>query len=230
MSMSPCWNAETLDDFVDGELPEDERRRVERHLETCETCRREVADRRRLARAVSELPRELSPSRDLWDDIAGRLETGDDAVDPVAAPRRSRAGVAGFGWAVAAVLVVSVAVVVYGLLIPKPAGRSSAGLSTTEVAALGGGQLLAPYRHADEQLTELASGLEQDYRARRADLSPKTRTVIQRNLAIIDEAIRLSREALERDATDYQAGAMLRDMHRRKIELLELAKELPQEL
>jgi hypothetical protein len=128
------------------------------------------------------------------------------------------------------VLVLSVAVVVYGLLTPKPSGSTATGPATTEVGTFAGSALIAPYRKADQQMTEVARGLEQDYRARRTEFSPKTRTVIARNLAIIEEAIRLSREALRRDPTDHQAGAMLREMHRKRIELLELAKELPQEL
>ena len=230
MSMSSCWNPGTLEDYVDGELPADEHERVERHLEGCEACRRAVAERRRLARAVSELPRELPPSRDLWPAIADRLE-GEEAGDPATrTPRRFRGAAPGFGWAVAAVLAISVGVVLYGLITPKPAGHSTTGPATTEVGSFAGSALLAPYRQADELLSGVAQGLEQDYQARRTEFSPKTRTVIARNLAIIDEAIRLSREALERDPTDHRAGSMLREMHKKKIELLELAKELPQEL
>ena len=65
---------ERLDDFASGELPDIERRLMERHLEACEECRAEAEAIRALLAEVSTLPTAIAPPTDLWEGIAGRLE------------------------------------------------------------------------------------------------------------------------------------------------------------
>ena len=52
---------EELNAFVDGELDESGRRRVERHLESCAPCSEAVAGLRAVSRAMSELPAVRAP-------------------------------------------------------------------------------------------------------------------------------------------------------------------------
>ena len=52
---------EELNAFVDGELEESARRRVERHLESCAPCSEAVAGLRAVSRAMSELPAVRAP-------------------------------------------------------------------------------------------------------------------------------------------------------------------------
>lgn len=65
---------ERLDDFASGELPDIERRLLERHLEECGDCRAEAEAIRALLAEVSTLPTAIAPPADLWQGIAGRLE------------------------------------------------------------------------------------------------------------------------------------------------------------
>lgn len=65
---------ERLDDFASGELPDIERRLMERHLEECGECRAEAEAIRALLAEVSTLPTAIAPPTDLWAGIAGRLE------------------------------------------------------------------------------------------------------------------------------------------------------------
>jgi anti-sigma factor RsiW len=67
-----------LDDLVSGELPDIERRLLERHLEGCGECRAEAAAIRALLAEVAALPAAIAPPADLWQAIAPRLEPRQD--------------------------------------------------------------------------------------------------------------------------------------------------------
>jgi len=88
---------ERLDDYASGELPDIERRLMERHLEGCGECRAEAEAIRALLAEVAALPTAVAPPADLWQGIAGRLEPReaeaaphreDDKVIPLAPRRR----------------------------------------------------------------------------------------------------------------------------------------------
>ena len=59
-----------LDDLADGVLPEPERRALEDHLASCDACREEERRLRAILAAARALPREKTPPRDLWPEIA----------------------------------------------------------------------------------------------------------------------------------------------------------------
>lgn len=65
-----------LHDYADGVLTPVERQEVERHLETCENCRQEVRFLQALRQQAALLPQHLEPPRDLWPEIAARIEPG----------------------------------------------------------------------------------------------------------------------------------------------------------
>jgi anti-sigma-K factor RskA len=65
---------ERLDDFACGELPDIDRVRVQRHVETCDECRAEVQEIQALLAEAAALPRAVAPPVDLWAAIAPRLE------------------------------------------------------------------------------------------------------------------------------------------------------------
>jgi hypothetical protein len=65
---------ERLDDFACGELPDIDRMRVQRHVETCDECRAEVQEIQALLAEAAALPRGIAPPADLWAAIAPRLE------------------------------------------------------------------------------------------------------------------------------------------------------------
>ena len=67
---------------------------------------------------------------------------------------------------------------------------------------------------------EAAELLETSIRERRGQLSPETLAVLDRNLAIIDQAIREVRVVLESDAVDGGSVQILHAMHQQKVELL----------
>ena len=80
-----------LSDYLDGELPGDEREAVESHLAGCAPCRNVLEDLRRvIARARSIEPR--PPHQDLWAGIAERIEARppSDKVTPLHASEAQR--------------------------------------------------------------------------------------------------------------------------------------------
>jgi hypothetical protein len=63
-----------LHDYADGVLTPRERQEVERHLEACADCRAEMQFLLALRQQISRLPQSLEPPRDLWPEIAARIE------------------------------------------------------------------------------------------------------------------------------------------------------------
>jgi len=204
-----------LDDFVDGELDEIGRRRVEEHLEACPECR---LDRQRtvdLVQRASAMTREVETGRDLWPAIADRIR--EETVVPL---RRRAARWVGAGAALAAAAVVALVILPRGQA-PRPVadrGQAESGvrpaLSTVEPSFAGYGEL-------DRAAQDLKRVLEE----RKKDLSPETRKVIDENLAIIDQAIANVKRALGEDPDNQALTVLLTATYQRKIELLKLATE-----
>ena len=57
--------------YLDNDLPEDEKRRIEAHLSTCPTCREELAYLTRIPHALKRMPQAISPG--LWGAIETRI-------------------------------------------------------------------------------------------------------------------------------------------------------------
>lgn len=78
MTISHEMNCERLDallaDYLENELPREERAAVEAHLGECLRCAALIRDIEGVRRDAANLP-VLEPSRDLWDGIAARIET-----------------------------------------------------------------------------------------------------------------------------------------------------------
>ncbi len=86
MSASACTAfAEELVAYLDGEQPDAERERLEAHLGTCLTCRRELERFRRVRTLLGSL-RPVEPSADFDQEMWHRL-----AATPARGHRRSRA-------------------------------------------------------------------------------------------------------------------------------------------
>ncbi|HEX6929604.1 MAG TPA: hypothetical protein VF267_10160 [Gammaproteobacteria bacterium] len=63
-----------LDDFIDGDLAVDDNRAQEMHARECAACAKALATARNLQQQAFALPMERAPTRDLWPEIAARLE------------------------------------------------------------------------------------------------------------------------------------------------------------
>jgi hypothetical protein len=229
--MTHAETAVRLDDYAGGELDPAEAREVATHLEGCAGCREELEAIRLLLADARELPRGIAPSRDLWAGIAHRIggsaqpgggggEEGGTRVIPLATrrPRVPR-------WLLSAAAAVVVAVassagtaVYMARHTPVPADGPVAGTevrpATTVPAAL------AAYAPAEAEYRRAVADLETVLATRRSRLAPETVATLERNLGIIDEAIRQSRAALAADPANAELAGMLSHAYEAKVETL----------
>ena len=193
-----CGDREAqLNEYVDGTLAADARALVEAHLAQCAGCREAVAELRGLVDGARGLPRTIEPGSDLWTGIArriGKRETGNG--------KRWWRG----ALAAAATLVIGFAL--YRLLPPstvlsRPEGRGWVAVQ-------------AEYQQATDELTRTLA-------TERDRLAPATRALLERNLGVIDAAIRESRDALARDPGNVELRGLFAAAARQKVELLRWA-------
>ena len=64
--------------YLDNDLPEDEKLRIEIHLSTCPTCREELAYLKCIPHALKRMPQTTSPS--LWGAIESRIQGGSQTI------------------------------------------------------------------------------------------------------------------------------------------------------
>lgn len=211
-----------LDDYVDGLLPEETRAAVEAHLAGCEGCREAVRGLRSLLDGLASLPESVAPERDLWPEVAGLLDAGKVvAVDFGGAGRRA----ARFRWAklaAAAVVLMGLSSALTAFWMGRQAEAPVALAPAPPVAAVPA-ELRAFEVTYSTTIEELSLALHE----RREALSPETVRVIERNLAIIDEAIRTSRAALAADPGNRELLRTVTAMYAEKVALLQRAADLP---
>ena len=186
-----------LNEYVDGTIATDARALVEAHLTQCAGCREAVAELRGLVDGARGLPRAIEPAPELWIGIAGRLGTRGSGFGT----RWWRGGLAA-----AAMLVIGFAL--YRLLpsstvFSRPEGRGWVAVE-------------AEYQQATDQLAAA-------FTTERDRLEPATVALLERNLEVIDAAIRESRDALARDPGNVELRGLFAAAARQKVDLLRWA-------
>ena len=220
--MKSCQDLEQLlGDFVDGETTPDERRRVEQHLAECSGCRAVVEQTRALLAATATLDREIPPAEDLWPEIRAGIGR-----------HRFARSEGGSSWSGARTRWLALAA---SLLVVVLAGSTALWLRDGDRTAVGeasGTALPAAYEESttiDDQVreyVEAAELLQASIRERKTQLSPQTLVVLEKNLAIIDQAIAEVRGVLESDPADRGNALMLQAMHHQRVELLRRVSRL----
>jgi len=223
-----------LSEYLDEDLPIEEREELELHLTACPSCREVLADLESLVHQAAELEDHL-PEQDLWP----RIQAGLDAPADVAPARRPRIAAPGrvvslsMGQLLAACLVV--------MVVSGGMGWLGASFSTSEEPAADPlarngspqpGAELTPASSADGLAAAMAQyqlsieQLETALRASVQNLDDETRETILHNLRDIDQAIFESRQALERDPESEFLNAHLARNIKSKVRLLRQANEL----
>ncbi|MEO8450788.1 MAG: zf-HC2 domain-containing protein [Gemmatimonadota bacterium] len=184
-----------LDAYRDGTLDLALRAEIEAHLAGCAGCTLEADAARAIGKAVSELPRTVLPRDDLWPAIQGRLK-----------PRTAR-GTPQWGFLAAAVaLVVASSAITKVVIERRHENRAAAPVIASEVTYL-----------------RLAGNLAAALDSLRPKMAPETQAVVERNLAIIDRALRESRQALAKDPHNDALEDLLLSAYRQKIDWLKRA-------
>lgn len=220
--------AERLADYLEHDMDEATRARVESHANRCPECGALLADLRALQISAAKLP-ELTPSRDLWSGIAERIETPVVALNPSGAmkaatptaPRRWRAAWTGLA---AAGLVAVTATVTYQLT-SRSAVRTAAAVATRPAVD----SPLTPVANRvieqtyDSEITRLRAIVTE----RSAQLDPATVAVLDKNLKVIDDAIAQCKDALRSDPNSRFLIESLNEALDSKVQLLRKAATLP---
>jgi hypothetical protein len=148
--------------------------------------------------SLAELPRDIRPPRDLWPQIAARLDTA-RASSPLAAPPSVRRPPR-LQWLAAAAMVASVAVGVWigrSVLpsgVPGPVRTATTNSSAAPAAALVDAAFVTDPRYQRQR-----AALLQSLQAQLATMPPETRTKVLASLATIEKAKQDLEGALGKD-------------------------------
>jgi hypothetical protein len=226
--MNDRWT-DRLSEYLDGELPENERLALEAHLSGCPQCSTVLEELRRVVKQARGLP-PLEPDADLWPTIARRIgatpPAGSEVIDLPARrtarrqwtfslPQLAAAGIA---------LMTLSGGAVWLLNQPTKPGALAAVDSVpsrgTPVVTVG----LKP--SASQSYAAAVADLERVLAEGRGKLDPTTVRVIEQNLAAIDRAIAEAQRALDADSANLYLNTHLAETMRRKLDLLRQAAAL----
>ncbi len=211
-----------LNDYADGALAADEAREVESHLEACAVCRAELEAIRTLLSAAARLPRSIEPPRDLWPEIDRLLEAErGDARTPTKLRGRTLWS-ARYPLAAAAVLLIAASSLITALLVGGGRSETEPGpfASRAEVS------LVDEWRAAEAEYLRATLELAESLEALKDELSPETVESIERNLQIIDNAIRETRAAFTLDPNNRELMATLSANYEKKLQVLRQVSRL----
>ncbi len=211
---------EQLDEYLDGALDDAGRAAFEARLANDAALRDELNALRQLRAQVTALPRAVEPDRDLWPEIASRLD----------APRR---GTVDFGRyrrrrqvPIARYLVAAAALVLFALGAPVWFNPPQPGVDPLDPVADGAlasdpevQRVTAQYLAARDELMALLE-------ARKAEIAPDTYAVVEENLAVIASAVSDIEVALASEPESEKLERMLYAAYRSEVKLLQQAVQL----
>lgn len=245
--MSTHWT-DRLSAFQDGELSPAEHAACEAHLVECDECRA-VLQELRLVTVMARSEDERDPTVDLWPGIlaqisrdhaearpsADRVLPFENVKDRVVARsvedtrsgRRISFSLPQLALAASLLIAVSagVAYLAAGRNIVRPLAQETPIQAMAETLTLPSTGVV-PANFADAQFDKAVADLEQILLDQRETLDPRTVVVIERNLRLIDEAIRQARAALDADPANMYLNSHLAEARRRKLDLLRRATSL----
>ena len=223
-----------LSEHLDGTLPVDLEARLRRHLDGCPACSKALEELREVVARAQALE-DRAPPRDLWPTLrlaifqqGGRLPAGPTLAVAHGGPglflRRHRFSLSLAQLATAALVVTLLAGSAAWALRPLAAGADPAAAA----GAAGGPGFASAVEGAPERAGSTAELdlLERALVQGRDQLSPHTVRILEKNLEVIDRAIRESAEALLVDPENPYLEEHLRRAQERRIEYLREATAL----
>jgi predicted anti-sigma-YlaC factor YlaD len=212
-----------LSEYVDGELGVADAAALEAHLGSCGACRATLEELRRVVARAGGLD-DRAPAADLWPEVAARI-----GLSPVA--QRGGARAAGraqrrLSFTVPQLLAASIALVLVSssaawVVLRQPARPPRAATMDPTPIMTNVGTYESSPRYA-----AAVADLERLLAERRSRLDTTTVRVIEKNLGIIDRAIRDAQSALAADPANAYLNQHLAQAMRRKLELLRQATTL----
>ena len=208
-----------LHDAADGTQPSADTSRAARHLMYCARCRTDVERIRELLALAATLPRSVDPPSDLWPDIQARIRAAGrraGTAAPAAHASRWESLIRDRRWlAAAAVLLIVASSMLTALFLGRPATVfTERPDSVTPVHGPADVRTVSDdYDRLDQELTTLLA-------AQREKLQPETIAKVERNLAIIDQAIAEIRQALIEDPGNDALRQLLKATYGQKSALV----------
>lgn len=183
-----------------------------RHLSACGECRATLAEVRSLLSAARSLPREVAPPPETWTQLRTRVGIG---------ARRSSAAGRHRGWgrgrwlaaAASIIIVVSAALLI-------PGGRGKGNVTTAAVSQP------PVVTRVEERYAPTLAELRATLDSHRPSYTPGAARLVDRTLAVIDDAIAETRAALVADPQNPELVDILSSHYEHKVELLQRATEL----
>ncbi len=198
---------ELLQDYVDGSLDAPASGAVESHLRVCSECAEETSRLESLLSALHALSPTVQPPTDLWPGIDARLGNRGVFERTLWSARYVLA-------AAAIILVVASATVSYRLAM------------TSRAASVTSGVALIQFVEAEVEYTTAVAQLEDELALAWESLTPEVQVLIEKNLRVIDAAIRETRAALAKRPQDVDVVEMLSGIYRKKLDLLQQANRM----
>lgn len=210
-----------LSAFLDGELDDLARARLETHLGECLDCTRTLADLRAIVAAAPHY-QGREPARDLWQDIARRLDEAE--VVPITPRPRVLASPRRFGWKeliAASIMMAAVGGGAVWVALGRVTPEAPVATATPEPSA----PELDNAAFADQQFDAAVRDLELLLAQGRDRLDTATVRTIEQSLARIDDAILEARNAIQRDPANAYLSRQIAANMRRKLNLLRVATQ-----
>lgn len=223
---------EHLQEQIDGGLDPRVERELQAHLAGCAECRGLAADLAAIADAAAALA-PIEPPERVWMQLAGRWRAENPVVSPNAplpfTPRRRTfvhvltaaamlTVAAGGGWIAWRATSVTDPARGTEVLLPKLDPAAAPG-NVADAALVESAQ--KDIEAAEHLYTRAIAGLEQVASAQRDEMEPQVAAMLDRNLAVIDEAISESRAAIRNEPQSVVARDSLFEALRKKVSLLQ---------
>lgn len=225
-----------LSGYIDGDLTAEERTTVENHLGECGECRRVLEELRAVVAGAGDLP-ERQPERDLWAGIAATIQAPiarDDRDSKVIALPTARVTDdaaeerVSYRFSPSQLAAASIALIAVSSLVTWAAGPGL-GVRTAAVDVPGiveGAAFASTDEGAPPELAGELLALERTLAEAASSLDPNTVRVLERNLAVIEQAIVDSRRALQLDPGNEFLSDHLERVYERKLSYLRDAAQV----
>jgi len=218
---------EDISRLVDGELPERESVRLERHLSACPECRQLEADLRKIVAGAAKLGAP-EPSERVWANIRAGLAREDAGRERSGAEAGAFARPAfGFGLPVlryAGVAAAALILVAAGVIVGRRLGRGPAEVVPGPEAREQ--YTLAKLDEAERHYQQAIKSLSEAFTAQKGALAPEVAELFDRNLSVIDATIQACRRAVLEEPDDLAARDYLLAAYTKKVILLDDALDL----
>jgi anti-sigma factor RsiW len=218
--MSDKWTAQ-LSAYLDDELSADERANLEQHLGSCDECRADLDQMKRVVGwAATYDGRE--PANDVWPEISAAIANTPSGVVKLDTRRQSRRG---FTFSLPQSLAAAIALTVVGAggwwLARATAPNQMA--SVIDVSAPEAGATVTATIAVAQKYGPAITDLEQVLLQDDGTLDSTTVRVLRQQLAIIDRALTEAQEALARDPASEFLADHYTGMMKKKLNALRAA-------